>query len=148
MTGVFKQLIKKEFGTKKYELYSKSIRSGLRDSVMKNKEVYNDIFHYLQQQDDKLIGVMQQRLNASILATFRISKHYIFVLLAYLAACFFLILQGLVPLVTTVAIIVLSLCFISKTYEFVVNKYCYIDAQIILAYKMALEKILLGKEMK
>lgn len=146
MVGIFRQLIKKEFGINKYQVYSSSIRNGMRESVPRNRDVYNDIFVYLQEKDLNMISVMQKRLNESILTTFRISRNYSLVLLAYLGSCLFLILQDLVPWITTASIILLSSCFIAKTYEFVVNKYCYIDAQIILAYKTALDNILLRKK--
>ena len=64
--------------------------------------------------------------------------------IAYLAASIFLLVRGLNPAITIVALSLMSVCFIIKTYEFVVNKYCYVDAQIVLVYKAVLEKIILS----
>ena len=45
-------------------------------------------------------------------------------------------------MLNAISIVVISGAFLYKTYEFVINKYSYLDAYIIIAYKAALEKLL------
>ena len=74
-----------------------------------------------------------------------INKNYVFAVIFYLVSVTFIIAQGLVPFVTIIAIGAMSICFLYKTYEFVVNKYCYIDAHIIIVYKEVLDQLLIQK---
>ena len=46
---------------------------------------------------------------------------------------------------TVMSLILISICFIYKIYEFITNKFCYIDAQIVLVYKAVLDRIILNE---
>ena len=39
----------------------------------------------------------------------------------------------------------MNVAFVYKTYEFISNKFCYIDAQIVLVYKAVLDRIILNE---
>jgi hypothetical protein len=49
------------------------------------------------------------------------------------------------PELTAMSLILVNLCFVYKAYEFVSNKFCYVDAQIILVYKAVLDRIILNE---
>ena len=36
----------------------------------------------------------------------------------------------------------MCILFLAKTYEFIINKYCFIDAHIVWIYKTVLDRIL------
>ncbi len=142
--SVFKKLIRKELGEVNYNKYFTYVQKNLRNKSLESKEVYEDIYTRLKDKDIESIARMHDRLNDAMLLAFRISKNYMFALIFYIAASAFILLKGLVPLISIMALGTMSVLFLVKTYEFVINKYCFIDAQIVLVYKSVLEKIILG----
>ncbi|WP_029502001.1 hypothetical protein [Lachnoclostridium phytofermentans] len=144
MMSVFKKLIRKELGEVNYNKYFTYIQKNLKNKSLESKEVYEDIYTRLKDKDIESIARMHDRLNDAMLLAFRISKNYMFALIFFIVASAFILLKGLVPLVAITALGTMSVLFLVKTYEFVINKYCFIDAQIVLVYKSVLEKIILG----
>lgn len=144
MMSVFKKLIRKELGEVNYNKYFTYIQKNLKNKSLESKEVYEDIYTRLKDKDIETIARMHDRLNDAMLLAFRISKNYMFALIFFIVASAFILLKGLVPLVAITALGTMSVLFLVKTYEFVINKYCFIDAQIVLVYKSVLEKIILG----
>lgn len=144
MMSVFKRLIRRELGEGNYNKYFTYIQKNLREKSLESKEVYEDIYFRLKDRDIEAIAHMHDRLNEAMLLAFRISKTYIFALIAYLGGSIFLLTRELIPSITILALITMSSLFLVKTYEFVINKYCFIDAQIVLVYKSVLERIILG----
>ena len=84
---------------------------------------------------------MEQRLNKSLLDAFHISKNYLGAFIAYLIA-FSIIGSYAIQSVAIPGMIVISILFLIKTFEFVVNKFCYVDAHMVLIYKSVLERVL------
>jgi hypothetical protein len=103
------------------------------------------MYEKLKYRDLKAIAKMHSRLNDTMLLAFRISKNFFFAFLFYLSASIFLIAKSPVPELTIVALVLMSVCFVYKAYEFVANKFCYIDAQIVLVYKAVLDRIILNE---
>lgn len=154
MASVFKKLISKELGESCYNKYFFSFqkRMASKNYDMKsfdNEEIFNDIYNRLKDKDIKVLTKMLERLSDTMFLAVRISKTYVFALFFYLFACGFIIFQGLLPIITVGSILLLSASFIYKTYEFVVNKFCFIDAHIIIVYKAVLDMLILkaGKNM-
>jgi hypothetical protein len=108
-----------------------------------NEEIFNDIYNRLKDKDIKVLTKMLERLSDTMFLAMRISKTYVFALFFYLLACGFIIFQGLLPIITVGSILLFSACFIYKTYEYVVNKFCFIDAHIIIVYKAVLDMLIL-----
>ena len=63
-------------------------------------------------------------------------------LMFYLFSSIYLIFKDLHPELTLISLTLMSVCFVYKTYEFVVNKFCYVDAHIALVYKAVLDRII------
>lgn len=145
MSNVFKKLISKELGEVNYHRYFSFVKKGIETKMTDSQTIYNDMYEKLKYRDLRSITKMHNRLNDTMLLAFRISKNFFFAFLVYLSASIFLIAKGLQPEVTIVALILMNICFIYKTYEFVSNKFCYIDAQIILVYKAVLDRIILNE---
>jgi hypothetical protein len=146
---VFKKLLSKELGENKYNkyfcCYQQSVTNHTYDSKnLKNEEIFNDIFEDLKDKDILALTKMLERLLDTMYLAVRISKQFVFNFIFYVLASFFIISQGLVPVIMVVALLGMSICMIYKTYEFVVNKYCYIDAHIILVYKSVLDQLILS----
>lgn len=148
MSSVFKKLISKELGLSNYERYFFFLKMNIGIKNHDNKLLYNDMYEKLKNRDLRSIALMHDRLNETILLAFRISKTYLYAFLFFLAVCVFLVLKNLNPVVTIVALLSIVLCFAYKTYEFIINKFCYIDAQMILIYKAVLDFIILSERDK
>ncbi len=145
MSNVFKKLISKELGEVNYHRYFSSVKKGMVSKVSDSQTIYNDMYEKLKFRDYKSITRMHNRLNDTMLLAFRISKNFFLAFIFYLSASIFLIARGLQPELTIVALVLMNACFIFKTYEFVSNKFCYIDAQIVLVYKAVLDRIILNE---
>lgn len=81
----------------------------------------------------------------AMLYALRVNRMYVPEFVVYVAVSLFLIALGMPVWITLVSLGLLSICFLIKSFEFIENKYCYIDAHIILVYKEVLEQLLLKK---
>jgi len=141
MASVFKKLISSELGENNYNKYFFVCQKSLQNKVFDSKEIYNDIYENLKNKDRITIKKMQGRLNDAMFLAVRISKTYFFSFLFFIGALFFLITKDLHPIITIISILLMVMLFLTKTYEFIVNKYCFIDAHIVLVYKTVLDKM-------
>lgn len=146
MSNVFKKLISRELGDVNYHRYFSFVKKSMEAKKADNQMIYNDMYEKLKYRDLKAITKMHSRLNDTMLLAFRISKNFFFAFIVYLAASVFLIVNALQPIITAIALILLNICFIYKAYEFIANKFCFIDAQIVLVYKAVLDRIILNEQ--
>jgi len=138
--NVLKKTLRKEFGQSKYEQYARSIKQNIREAKTDNSEIFNDIYELLQGRDEKKLDEMQERLNNSLLDAFYVSKNYIGAFIAYLIA--FVVIASFVAQMYAIPLMfIISGMFLVKTYEFLVNKFCYVDAHMVLIYKAVLDRI-------
>lgn len=145
MANVFKKLIRKELGEANYNRYSSFIKKNIDNRTSDSQIIFNDMYEKLKYHDLKSISKMHNRLNDTMLLAFRISKNFFFAFLFYLLASVYLILRSMGPELTAMSLILVNICFLYKAYEFVSNKFCYIDAQIVLVYKAVLDRIILNE---
>ncbi len=138
--NVLKKTLRSEFGQVKYDQYAKSIKQNIRDAKTDNSEIFNDLYTTLQNRDEKNLEEMQERLNESLLDAFYVSKNYLGAFVAYLAA-FVIIASFVIQMYAIPLLLFISAMFLVKTYEFLVNKFCYVDAHMVLIYKAVLDKI-------
>ena len=139
--NVLKKTLRKEFGHQKYQQYAVSIKKGIKESKAYNTEIFDDIYSMIKGKDESVLLQMQERLNVSLLNSFQIGKNYLSAFLIYLIG-FFIVASYAVPVIAYPGLLVMSLLFLLKTYEYVVNKFCYIDAHMVLIYKSVLDKVL------
>ncbi len=143
VTGVFnvlKKTLRREFGQAKYEQYARSIKQNIREAKTDNSEIFNDLYELLRDKDAKRLEEMQERLNTSLLDAFYVSKNYIVAFIAYLVA-FVIIASYVIQMYAVPLLLFISAMFLVKTYEFLVNKFCYVDAHMVLIYKAVLDKV-------
>ena len=145
MSNVFKKLISKELGEVNYHRYFSFVKKNVETKKSDSQTIYNDMYEKLKYRDLRAITKMHSRLSDTMLLAFRISKNFLFAFLFYLSSSIFLITKALRPELIIVALILMNLSFVYKTYEFVSNKFCYIDAQIVLIYKAVLDRIILNE---
>lgn len=147
MTSVFRKLISKELGEGKYHKYFYIYQKKIIDKTydyrnLNNEEIFNDIYEELKDIDIIQLRKKMERLSDAMYTALLISKNYIFTLIFSLVGALFLVSLDLSFAITLGGLILMGLCFIYKTYEFVVNKFCYIDAHIIIVYKSVLDELL------
>ena len=145
MFNVLKKTLRKEFGHQKYEQYAQYIKRNIREAKQDNTEIYNDLYAMLREKEAARLLEMQERLNASLLDAFYISKNYLMTFVAYLAA-FVIIASFVAQMYAVPSMFLISGLFLVKTYEFVVNKFCYIDAHMVLVYKSVLDRLLMEQK--
>ena len=148
LSSVFKKLITKELGASRYNkyffCYQKLIIEKKYDSTkLSNQEIHDDMYNTLKDRDIVTLQKMLERLLDCMHLALSISKQYMFILFAYVLTIVHILSQGFLWWITVCSIAVLSIAFIYKTIEFIVNKYCFIDAHIILVYKSVLDELIL-----
>lgn len=153
LSSVFKKLITKELGISRYNkyffCYQKLIIEKKYDRTkLSNKEIHDDMYNTLKDKDIAILQKMLERLLDSMHLALSISKQYVFILIAYILTMVVILLQSFVWWFTLGSIAVLTIAFIYKTCEFIVNKYCFIDAHIILVYKSVLDELILCRSRK
>lgn len=146
VSNVFKKLISKEMGEVNYHRYFSFLKKNMEAKKVDSQALYNDMYEKLKYRDYKSITKMHRRLNDTMLLAFRISKNFFFAFIVYLAATVFLVTKDLQPQLILFSMISMNICFVYKIYEFIVNKFCYIDAQIVLIYKAVLDRIILNEK--
>ncbi len=108
-------------------------------TVMKDKAVYKDMVERLRKLTPDEIDQRKIELTRTLLDAFRILRQFGFVFVFYLASSFAMIVLRLHPVVTNIGLVLMGICFLYKTYEFVCHKFCFVDAYLVMVYKMALE---------
>lgn len=146
MFNVLKKTLRSEFGQAKYEQYASSIKQNIREAKTDTSEIFNDIYEMLREKDEKRLEEMQERLNTSLLDAFQVSRIYLWAFVAYLAA-FVIIASYVIQRYAIPLLLFISAMFLVKTYEFLVNKFCYVDAHLVLIYKSVLDKIRVERRM-
>ena len=147
MVNVLKDMLKKELGRDKYSVYAACIRNNIKEAKKDTSEIYNDIYGTLCEKEAQELKVVQEHLNNSMFEVFKIGKNYLWAFLIYLVAFAFLA-EYTVQMVAVPAMVLLSLVFLAKTYEFLVNKFCYVDARMVLIFRAALENVMLEQQKK
>lgn len=147
MLSVFQKHLKKELGWQRYEKYCTSferykLNKSTKNRLESSQEVYQDLYDYLKEEENSVLHEKMETLVESMCEAVNISKYYIVAFGFYLAGALFLIFQRMDPPVVIVSLLLMSILFLYKTCEFVANKYCYIDANIILVYKSVLDQLL------
>lgn len=146
MASVFKKLISRELGEGNYNKYFFVCQKSLQSKIFNSKEIYYDIYEHLKYKDKASIKSMQERLNDTMILAMSIHKSYSYTFLFFAGCIVFLVGRQLNPFILLGSIACMSICFLIKTYEYLVNKYCFIDAQIVLVYKTVLDKMLMANE--
>ena len=140
MCNVLKKMLRSEFGRVKYEEYAQSIKRNIKEAKNDNTEIFNDLYKFLQEKNGQVLEEMQERLNSSLLDAFWVGRNYLWAFAAYLTA-FFIICSYVAQMYAIPLLLFISAAFLIKTYEFLVNKFCYVDAHLVLIYKSVLDKI-------
>ena len=147
MINVLKKMLRQELGKQKYSEYAEFIKNNIRQSKRDTSEIYDGIYAQLREKEAEELAKVQENLNATLLASFKIGKEYLGTFLVYMIA-FSVLGAYAIQLVAVPAILLLSVLFLLKTFEYLVNKFCYVDARMVLIFRAALERVLLEQKRK
>lgn len=144
--NVFKKCLRKEFGKKGYERYvrlfteelgnDRNIRSNIED-----KKIYKDMYEILSKDSEVVIKGKIENLSVTLYSALQIVRKFSGILFVYALANIVLLILDLDYYVTCASIAILGAAFLYKLLEFLENKFCFIDAYLIMIYKSVLEKI-------
>ena len=112
-----------------------------KPSRLEDKEIYKDMYEILHRKSEEYIDERVQSLTDVLFTAVQIGKKFGTVLAFYIAANILLLALGLDYYVTCISLALMGVCFIYKLIEFLSNKYCFIDAYLIMIYKSVLEKL-------
>lgn len=106
-----------------------------------NKPVYQSMYQLLQQETPEKLTDRAERLMDTMYRAFQIGRQFFSVILFYVVSNIVLIAMELDYLVTCASLSLIGACFLYKLMEFLTNKYCFVDAYLVMVYKAVLEKL-------
>ena len=136
MTSVLGKLICKELGKDKYHTYITYLKE------KQSMEVFCDIYSELRGRDENTQALMLLRLLETVQLSVRISRHFYFMVIFYvavMATLFFLLPSNVILMIS---MLICTFCIIYKFVEFMINRYCDKDIRMILIYKSVLFHLL------
>ncbi|MBE5929374.1 MAG: hypothetical protein E7267_08480 [Lachnospiraceae bacterium] len=139
MLSVLGKLLCRELGEQKYNMYFRYYSLFADRCDGKHTElIFRDIYGQLADKDMYTLHKMLERLLETVTLSIKISKQYMWVWLCTIITIIILILAPVSLLWTVCGIILAVTGFGYKSVVFIVNRYCVVDADIILLYKTAL----------
>lgn len=144
--NVFKKCLRKEFGKKGYEKYVKLFSEEIGDKKnvrlnIEDKKIYKDMYEILSKDSETVIKEKLENLSVTLYNALQIIRKFSGILFVYALANIVLLMLELDYYVTCASITILGAAFLYKLLEFLENKFCFIDAYLIMIYKAVLEKI-------
>ena len=144
--NVFKKCLRKEFGKKGYEKYVKLFSEEIGDKKnvrlnIEDKKIYKDMDEILSKDSETVIKEKLENLSVTLYNALQIIRKFSGILFVYALANIVLLMLELDYYVTCASIAILGAAFLYKLLEFLENKFCFIDAYLIMIYKAVLEKI-------
>lgn len=148
MLSVLGKLLCHELGEQKYDMYfecyRKSIDVNSEDNRRKQSEmIFCDIYKQLNDKEIYTLQQMLERMLSAIQLSVRISRQYLWVWLASIVTIIFLIIIPVSILWTIIGVVSVVIGFGYKSMIFLINRYCFIDANIVMIYKTTLYHIIL-----
>lgn len=156
LSNVFRRLIKKEFGLTNYNgffcFFDKKLQEGkydsfsLSESDICKEDIYHRMYELLKDKDKNVLKTMQTRLSDAMMNAVAICRLYMAVVVLYCLAMLVLVGALSDSSYFYAGAGVLTILFSYKTYEFLSNKFCVVDAHIAIIYKFVLEKLIASKK--
>lgn len=146
MQNVFQKCLCKAFGETEYLACVKLCREELlakdaKDVAVEKRKVYHKMYDILKQKNPETIAKMSEHMTQTLGQAFRIGRQFFSVVVFYIVANCILIGLDLNYTVTCVSLALTGICFLYKLIEFLTNKYCFVDAYLMMVYKAVLEKM-------
>lgn len=146
MRNVFQKCLRTAFGEQEYIRYVDMCRKELMGQnpntiSYEDKGVYHKMYQNLCQENQENLKKRAERLMETMYRAFQIGRQFASVIIFYVIANFILIGLELNYFVTCISLALIGICFLYKLVEFMKNKYCFVDAYLVMVYKAVLEKL-------
>lgn len=152
MANEFRKLIKREFGNKEYNRFFSFLREKLEEGKVEaflvgangveNDDVYKAMYELLKENDEHHLMKKKEKLTNTMITAMGICKMYLLVVFVYIFAMAFAATMINDLYYMYLAMIFLSSLCLYKTIQYVSNKFCFIDAQLVIVYKIVLDNLL------
>ncbi len=144
--NVFRKCLKRQFGKTKYMSYVEMCEKEVLMSTsvkgkIEGKEIFKDMYDQLRVESTKDIEEREKFLAETLYLAFQIGRKFSAVFIFYVLANIVVLALQLNYAVTCISIALMGACFIYKLVEFLSNKYCFVDAYLIMIYKAVLDKL-------
>lgn len=144
--NVFRKCLRKQFGKSKYMSYvqmceEEVLKSSSTKIKIEDKKIFQDMYEQLKGKNGEYIKERKELLAETLYLALQIGRKFFSVFIFYVAANIVLLALQLNYAVTCLSVTLMGVCFLYKLVEFLSNKYCFIDAYLIMVYKSVLEKL-------
>ncbi len=144
MNSIFKKLLRAELGVNSYKQYCEEVRKPDNHAVQ-TARLYIAMYQQLETQDKHALGKRKHRMEEAILRSFDICRHYIIVLFASVVTLFLLYYINPAAEVRMVLSLLWFVGVAKKTVEYITNRFCFVDAKLLLVYQAVLKQLCEGK---
>ena len=146
--NIFRKCLRRDLGKKQYRKYIEICREELKATNLMEEQFNIEekgIFHILYEQMQTInkedLQIRWEHIMITLMKAFRIGKEFGKVMIFYFICCLLLIGLNLNHMVTCFSLVLMSLCFLYKVYEYVENKVCFMDVYLFMVYNSVVEKL-------
>ncbi len=143
--NVFRKCLRRQFGNNKYMSYvrmcEEEVLKGNSKAKIEDKKIFQDMYEQLKEKNSEYINECSELLAETLYLALQIGRKFFSVFIFYVIANFVILALQLNYTVTCISVMLMGICFLYKLTEFLSNKYCFIDAYLIMVYKSVLEKL-------
>ena len=139
MKGEFKRLLLKEFGKSNYKYYVSQILADKDSDEILSIPVIKSMTKALILKSNGELTLMETRLNETMISSYYICKGFVPYLLTSILVVMliqFIVGTNLILFISAVSVLI---CLSLRLTQYIINKYCYIDARLILSYRISLD---------
>lgn len=144
--NVFRKCLRSQFGKSKYLSYvqmceEEVLKGNSLKVKIEDKKIFQDMYEQLKGKTNEYINERSELLAETFYMALQIGRKFFSVFMFYVVANFVVLALQLDYIVTCISVMLMGICFLYKLTEFLSNKYCFIDAYLIMVYKSVLEKL-------
>lgn len=144
--NVFRKCLRQQFGKSKYLSYvqmceEEVLKGNSLKAKIEDKKIFQDMYEQLKGKTSEYINERSELLAETLYMALQIGRKFFSVFMFYVAANVVILALQLDYAVTCISVTLMGISFLYKLTEFLSNKYCFIDAYLIMVYKSVLEKL-------
>ncbi len=139
MKGEFKRLLLKEFGRTNYKYFVSQILADKESDDILSIPVIKSMTKALVLKSNGELDLMETRLNETMITSYHICRGFVPYLLSSILVVMliqFIVGTNLILFISAVSVLI---CLSLRLAQYIINKYCYIDARLILSYRISLD---------
>ena len=99
---------------------------------IEDKKIFEDMYEQLKGKTNEYINERSELLAETLYMALQIGRKFFSVFMFYVVANIVILALQLDYIVTCISVMLMGICFLYKLTEFLSNKYCFIDAYLII----------------